>query len=242
MQELIKITKSKINDEEINSVNARELHAFLESKQRFTDWIKDRIEKWGFINNKDFMIIETAMNAVHKNMKCDESEIKGPVKKEFIITLDMAKELAMIENNEKGKQARKYFIECEKKLKEIKNELSLDNNALAYAEELLKVTQKFIDSEKERIELKKTVDTITSAKNNYTMNQVAKHLEDCGRNKLFIFLRENSILMNNNLPFQVYKDKGYFDVITNTFGETNIPQTLVTPKGLEFITKLWSNK
>ncbi len=93
---------------EINSVNARDLHEFLNSGQDYSEWIKNRINKYSFTENQDY-IIELVYT-------------KGRPRKEYYITLDMAKELCMVENNEKGRQARRYFIECEKRLKNIEAE------------------------------------------------------------------------------------------------------------------------
>lgn len=102
MQELIKITTTESGSQ---VVSARELHEFLGSKQDFSTWIKARIDKYGFVSEIDFTL--------HKFME-------GKVwKHEYILTIDTAKELAMVEGNEKGRQARRYFIECEKKLKEV---------------------------------------------------------------------------------------------------------------------------
>lgn len=106
MQELIKITTTESGSQ---AVSARELHKFLESKQQFADWIKDRIDKYGFIENQDYEVFQNFM----KNPN------GGRPLKEYALTLDMAKELAMVEGNEKGRQARRYFIECEKKLREV---------------------------------------------------------------------------------------------------------------------------
>lgn len=86
-------------------ISARELHFFLESKQDFTTWIKSRIEKYDFVEGVEFTL--------HKFVE------RGTWKHEYAISLDMAKELAMVEGNEKGKIARRYFIECEKKMKDI---------------------------------------------------------------------------------------------------------------------------
>ena len=96
----------RILDIENGKVSARELYKWLESKQDYTTWIKNRIEKYGFIENEDFTF--------HKFME------RKTWKHDYIISLDMAKELSMIENNDKGKEARKYFIQCEKELQEIK--------------------------------------------------------------------------------------------------------------------------
>lgn len=85
-------------------------------------------------------------------------------------------------------------------------------------------------------------DVAMNAKNNMTMERVSKTL-GYGRNKLFAFLREQKVLRNNNLPYQEYIDRGYFDVrqysITHmTSGIENKQQTLVTAKGMAYIHKL----
>ena len=100
MKEIIKITEKDGQ----KAVNARELHEFLESKQDFSTWIKARIDKYGFVENQDFEVF-------HKIM---ENSQGGRPQIEYALSLDMAKELSMVENNEKGRMARKYFIECEK--------------------------------------------------------------------------------------------------------------------------------
>ena len=111
MNELIQLQSQTINGNTVETVNARELHAFLESKQDFSTWIKNRINEYDFTENQDFVVF-------HKKM---ENPNGGRPSQEYFITLDMAKELAMVERNDKGKQARKYFIECEKKLNSIPN-------------------------------------------------------------------------------------------------------------------------
>lgn len=88
------------------AVNARELHAFLQNKRQFSDWIKQRISEYDFVENQDF---------VSFSQNCEKPKGGRPTT-EYAITLDMAKELSMVERNEQGKQARKYFIECEKRL------------------------------------------------------------------------------------------------------------------------------
>ena len=106
MNELIALNQSAINGELQQTVNARELHAFLESKQDFSTWIKNRIEQYDFVENQDFI-------KLHKKMEANNATMI-----EYYITLDMAKELAMVENNEKGREVRQYFITCEKLAKQ----------------------------------------------------------------------------------------------------------------------------
>lgn len=93
---------------EINSADARELHSFLNSERQYANWIQDRITQYGFIENQDFVIKITYTG-------------RRP-RKEYFVTLDMAKELCMVENNDKGKEARRYFIKCEKELLGLKFE------------------------------------------------------------------------------------------------------------------------
>ena len=110
MNELIKLQPQTINGNAVETVSARELHEFLGSKQEFANWIKNRIEKYGFIENHDFLIT------------LSKTPNGGRPSQEYFITLDMAKQLAMVENNEKGMQVRKYFIECEKKLHNVEQQ------------------------------------------------------------------------------------------------------------------------
>ena len=110
MDSLIQITKNMINGAEINSVNAREIHKYLEVKTKFADWIKRAIDKYDFIENQDYAILK---NGNGNNAYID-----------YIVVLDMAKELAMLENNPKGKETRKYFIEFEKQGKALINQQS----------------------------------------------------------------------------------------------------------------------
>ena len=108
--ELIKITT---NESGVNCVSARELHEGLEVKSKFTVWMKNRISKYGFVENEDYMLI----NEVSKNL--EGSRIVEREQHDYIITVDMAKELCMVENNDLGRKFRKYFIACEKKLQEV---------------------------------------------------------------------------------------------------------------------------
>ncbi|MHC2030835.1 antA/AntB antirepressor family protein [Campylobacter coli] len=88
--------------------NVENLFCYLEVNSKFADWIKNRINQYDFIENQDYIIKEVFTG-------------RRP-RKEYYVTLDMAKELCMVENNEKGRQARRYFIECEKRLKNLEAE------------------------------------------------------------------------------------------------------------------------
>ena len=113
MKELIKIQTNEVGE---NCVSARELHEGLGNKRQFTDWIKQRITRYSFEENIDYIKVSLV------SQNCEIKTGRGGDTKsvDYIITVDMAKELCMVENNELGRKFRKYFIEAEKKLKEIK--------------------------------------------------------------------------------------------------------------------------
>lgn len=152
MTELIKVSK----DENGNSaVSARELHSVLESKQEFASWIKNRIEKYGFIENEDYARFDKVIKTT------------GGRTIEYALTLSAAKELAMVEGNDKGKQVRKYFIECERKLKESIKQLS-PAEALAQSVALLVEQEKRISSVENDVKLLKAKEN-TSYSGFYTI-------------------------------------------------------------------------
>ncbi|HEC1894594.1 TPA: antA/AntB antirepressor family protein [Campylobacter jejuni] len=112
--------------------NVKFLFYFLEIDTKFADWIKNRISHYNFIENQDY-IIEIVYT-------------KGRPRKEYYVTLDMAKELCMVENNEKGRQARRYFIECEKRLKNLEQEQMEKlafHQSLGYKSQLAQQKQKY---------------------------------------------------------------------------------------------------
>lgn len=104
MKDLIHIQPQAIGTEQMQTVNARDLHTFLENKDMFANWIKDRIDQFGFVENQDFV-------SFLENSKKPRGGRPG---EEYHLTLDMAKELSMVERTTKGKEARQYFIECER--------------------------------------------------------------------------------------------------------------------------------
>lgn len=117
--ELIKITTNE-NGEQL--VSGRELHEFLEVGTQYTKWF-DRMTEYGFAENVDFAVIV-------KN-DYDETAFGGTRKiTDHAMTLDMAKEISMIQRTEKGKQARQYFIEVEKEYKEVQKRLPNTREAI----------------------------------------------------------------------------------------------------------------
>jgi len=103
--QLIPVFSGELSGVPAQLVDARLLHTFLESAQDFSDWIKKRIKAYSFIENTDYLI--------HKFMEQLPSGAKAKI--DYHLSIDMAKELGMIERSEKGRQIRRYFLEMERK-------------------------------------------------------------------------------------------------------------------------------
>ena len=106
---IIPIISHTVSGLQEQCVNARDLHSFLQVGRDFSNWMKDRIAEYGFVENNNFILIR--QNGRTNGRGGDRRSV------DYFLTLEMAKELAMVEKNEKGKEARRYFIECERRLK-----------------------------------------------------------------------------------------------------------------------------
>ena len=233
MSDLIKIT---IKDGK-QLVSARELHDFLGIGVHFSTWMK-RMCEYGFEEDIDFSILKS-------------SNPNGGIAKidDYVITIDMAKEISMIQRTEKGKQARLYFIECEKKLKEVDVKANLLLSIYNGGQEGIAAAKKLTELEVEEatkplLPKAEFYDAVTDSKDAIPMSSVAKvlNIKGIGRNKLFEILRDKNILRGNNEPYQTMVDRGYFRVIETKYtknGDTHINlKTLVTQKGLDYIRKI----
>lgn len=109
--ELIKIKDSNINGREVKTVDAKSLYHFLGVKSKFADWIKNRINEYGFLCGYDYISFSKKLESGGRAI-------------EYHISTDMAKELSMVERNERGRRARQYFIKCEEIAKS-KNEFNI---------------------------------------------------------------------------------------------------------------------
>lgn len=235
MEQLIKITQTSNGQ----VVSARELYSFLEVSTDFTTWCK-RMFEYGFEENVDYSLIKIGERSVHNKI-------------DYALTLDCAKEISMIQRSEKGKTARRYFIDCEKRL--LSNRLSLPKN---YAEALRELADESERKEKALLELSdaKSVieqnkpkvvfaDSVIGSANSILIRQFAKDLCDgefsIGQNRLFEWLRSNKYLQQNNEPYQNYVDMGLFEVITRSIGSGNetftSKTTKVTGKGQVYFSK-----
>lgn len=104
----IKTFNGSIQNQSVQFVNARDLHKLLGNGKQFSDWIQHRISKYGFAENLDFTVLHQLVNVDRGFFGIRQETLK-----EYHITLDMAKELCMLERSEIGRQARRHFIKME---------------------------------------------------------------------------------------------------------------------------------
>lgn len=226
MNELIPITVATIGGEEVNAVSARVLHASLGNKDAFAHWIKDRIEQFGFLEGQDFVTFW-------------ENSQKGRPRKEYVVSIRMAKELCMVERNEKGKQVRLYFIECEKIAKQ-KTALALPEDyatALRALADQVDKTKQLEAKVKEDAPKVDYYDQLQDAPGEITFTRFAK-LIGIQRKRLIDWLRANRYIYGvSNTPYQNRIEQGLL-VLRNPEGKTHsdgtpvfAPHAHVTPKG-----------
>lgn len=209
-------------------VSARELHEFLEVGRDFTTWIKARINKYGFVENEDYTIIWSfpeSGEAVDFDGSSQKMAAKGYTV-DYALTIDMSKELSMVENNEKGQQARRYFIECEKKLREMPVKQTPQNyiaalKALVKAEEEKALMQP-------QVEYYQKVLNPNAAETGFvkfvTTTAIAKDLQMSAQ-KLHKILNDLHVIYKQGKTWYLYaehEDKipEYADYTINEFGQT----------------------
>lgn len=168
MQQLIKIEEK--NGEQL--VSGRELHVFLESSERFSKWW-DRMVSYGFNEGKDFTSVQKS-TVVNNGAKREIGD--------YAIKLNMAKEISMIQRNEKGKQAREYFIKCEEAWNSpemiLVRATQISNRMLdSYKNEIetLKLDNKIKDQQIQELKPKATYyDLILQCKDLLSVTEIAK--------------------------------------------------------------------
>ena len=225
IKELIKVTEQ--NGEQL--VSARELYEFLElDKSQWARWTKKNIEEI-FEENQEYQRLDIVSN--------------GNNTTEYILKLDVAKELAMLSRSEKGKEIRKYVIELEKAW----------NSPEKIMARALQIANHQIETYKQQIEYQKPLvefaDKMLGSKDSLLIRVYAKLLNDeglkIGEKKLYSWFRDNGYLNRSNEPYQQYME--YFEVKVSTydtpFGTKTNTTTLIKPKGqLYFFKKLKEDK
>ena len=231
MYELIKVNYSN----EQPTVSARELHEFLEVETRFNDWFH-RMCEYGFTENHDFRFYSKMSNTSG-----------GRPAQDAEITLDMAKELCMLQRNEKGKQARQYFLQLEKDWNSPEKVMA---RALQIAEKQIKTMSAQIEADKPKVLF---ADSVAASHTSILVGELAKLLKqngvDMGQNRLFAWMRNNGYLIRRmgtdyNMPTQRSMDMGLFEIketsITHADGHTSVNKTpKVTGKGQQYFVSLF---
>lgn len=230
--ELIPIQQKEIDGDIVNSVSAREFQAYLDNKRHFSEWISPYIEannEYDFNEGIDFLTVHLGVNRINQQVTYD-----------YFLTMDMAKEIAMLSRTKKGKEARRYFIACEKKLKQNVSVFALPKT-LSEALQLAADQAKQLELASPKIE---AYDRLIGADAIFSVNQTAKLL-GWGRNKLFAALRNRKILMDDNLPYQAHIDNGRFivkdTVIDRGIKSIAVSQTYITTKGQVWLSELFGD-
>ena len=232
MAELIKITY----DNDRPAVSARDLHDFLEVKTAYKDWFP-RMCEYGFTEGEDFCSFLSESTG-------------GRPAQDAALTIDMAKELCMIQRNEKGKLARQYFLQIEKDWNSPEKVMA---RALQIAETKLKTLETKVAADAPKVLF---ADAVSASHTSILVGELAKLLKqngvDIGQHRLFAWLRENGYLIRRNgsdfnMPTQRSMELGLFTVketaITRSDGAVTVSKTpKVTGKGQQyFIQKFLGN-
>ena len=246
MNELIPIQ----DNDGAQAVMGRDLHKFLEVGRDYTNWFKQMVG-YGFTEGQDFTLVkeEIAGRTGSPNL--------ANTRHNHIVSLDMAKEISMIQRTDKGKQARQYFIECERRAKE---------PAQLSPEELMARAIKVADNTIKELEAKtrelepaaKSWTYLAAPGGDYSVAGAAKTLSrdpniSIGRNKLFDFMREQRWIFRTSgkrAHWEAYQDKGintgrlvhklsspFMNERTGEW-EQPAPTIRITPKGLHELHKL----
>lgn len=227
MEEIIKINYESKQP----TVSARELHEGLEIKSKYADWFKNMVA-YGFEEQVDYITFS-------KNLE------NGGRMIEHQISIDMAKQICMIQRTDKGKQYRQYFLDLEKAWNTpeqvMARALKIANNEI----EKLKTDNRVLIADTERMKPKEIfADAVSSSKDSCLIGDLAKIIcqngYKIGRNRLFEWMKTNGYLIkggsSKNMPTQKAMEMKLFEVkettITTPDGSTNVKRTTkVTGKG-----------
>lgn len=216
------------------AVSGRELHEFLEIGTQYTKWF-NRMTEYGFEENQDYGLL--SQKRLTNNPKNPYTEIT-----DHTLTIDMAKEISMIQRNKQGKRARRYFLQVEKAWNSPE---MIMKRALQFADNKINDLQTQIEADKPKVLF---ADAVSASYTSILVGDLAKLLRqngvDIGQNRLFQWLRDNGYLISRkgeswNSPTQYSMDRGWFEVKERTHQEPNgsvriTKTTKVTGKGQQF--------
>lgn len=244
MNELIKITEQDGKQ----AVSARELYKFLEATERFSNWFERQLQ-YGFTENIDYVGCKQFNTLANQELT------------DYALSISCAKEISMLQRNDKGKQARQYFIEAENKYRELQKSggfqvpTSFREALLLAAEqqEKIEAQQKQLAEQAPKVLFANAVET---SQKSCLVGELAKILRqngvDIGEKRLFTWMRENGYLCSYgeryNQPTQKSMDLELFEMkkttITKPSGEILVSVTSkVSGKGqVYFVNKFLKQK
>ncbi|WP_449450902.1 phage antirepressor KilAC domain-containing protein [Streptococcus suis] len=236
MNEIINVN---LNDNQEPVVSGRQLHEALEVKTPYSMWF-DRMVEYGFTENQDFLL----------NNFVKQTGRGGHNKVDHVIKLDMAKEIAMIQRTDRGKQVRQYFIQVEK---DFNSPEKIMARALLLADKKVHQLEAQIEADRPKVLF---ADAVSASKSSCLIGELAKILKqngiDIGQNKLFQWLRSNGYLISRrgeswNQPTQKSMQLGLFELkktnINHADGHTTVNTTTkVTGKGQQYFINKFLNQ
>lgn len=224
--------KIDINDNQEQTISGRELHTFLEIETPYHKWFP-RMCEYGFVESVDFLVTD---KNVHNSNGGKQTIV------DHILKLDMAKELCMLARNEKGKQARQYFLQVEREWNSPEKVMA---RALMLANKRLAETSKQLEAAKPKIVF---ADAVSASPTTILVSDLAKLIKQngypIGEKRLFKWLRDNGYLIKRkcadyNSPTQRSMEMGLFEkkmtAITHSDGRVTTSCTSrVTGKGQQY--------
>lgn len=236
MNEVITVT---LNDNHEPVVSGRQLHEALEVKTKYADWFNRMID-YGFAENQDFLLLKNEQ----------QTGRGGHNKVDHIIKLDMAKEIAMIQRTERGKQVRQYFIQVEK---DFNSPEKIMARALLMADQKVHKLEAQIEADKPKVLF---AEAVSASHTSILVGELAKLLKqngvDIGATRLFSWLRAHGYLIKRNgrdwnMPTQKSVEMGLIRVketsITHADGHITVSKTpLVTGKGQQYFINKFLNQ
>ena len=223
----------KVNFEN-ETVSARDLYESVNNgKERFSKWFERQLQ-YGFVEGEDYSNPFQKVRVQKEGNRNVEREVE-----DYNLSIDMAKQICMVQKTDKAKQVRQYLIQLEKAWNSPEAVMA---RALQMANNTIENLKLMIEEQRPLVEF---ANKVSNSSNLIDMGKMAKLLKDeninIGRNRLFEWLRKKDILMRNNIPYQRYIDGGYFQVKESTFetpyGTKTQQTTYVTGKGQIYITE-----
>jgi len=236
MNEIITVT---LNDKHEPVVSGRQLHEALGVKTKYADWFNRMID-YGFAENQDFLLLKNEQ----------QTGRGGHNKVDHVIKLDMAKEIAMIQRTERGKQVRQYFIQVEK---DFNSPEKIMARALLMADQKVHKLEAKIEADRPKVLF---AEAVSASHTSILVGELAKLLKqngvDIGATRLFNWLRAHGYLIKRNgrdwnMPTQKSVEMGLIRVketsITHADGHITVSKTpLVTGKGQQYFINKFLNQ